>query len=35
VSYFRYTALCYPKGTKIGDLGRPDVYWSYDGKPSQ
>lgn len=34
-AYFRYTYLCYQKGTKIGDPGVPDVNWSYDGTPSQ
>ena len=34
-AYFRYTYLAYPKGTKIGDPGNPDVNWSYDGSPSQ
>jgi len=33
--YFKYKYLCYPKGTKIGDPGNPDVNWSYDGTPSQ
>ncbi len=33
--YFKYAYLCYPKGTKIGDPGNPDVNWSYDGSPSQ
>ena len=34
-AYYRYSYLCYPKGTKIGDPGVPDVNWSYDGTPSQ
>jgi prepilin-type N-terminal cleavage/methylation domain-containing protein/prepilin-type processing-associated H-X9-DG protein len=34
-AYYRYSYLCYPKGTKIGDPGNPDVNWSYDGSPSQ
>jgi len=34
-AYFKYTYLAYPKGTKIGDPGDPDVNWSYDGTPSQ
>jgi prepilin-type N-terminal cleavage/methylation domain-containing protein/prepilin-type processing-associated H-X9-DG protein len=34
-AYYRYSYLCYQKGTKIGDPGRPDVNWSYDGTPSQ
>jgi prepilin-type N-terminal cleavage/methylation domain-containing protein/prepilin-type processing-associated H-X9-DG protein len=34
-AYFKYNYLAYPKGTKIGDPGNPDVNWSYDGTPSQ
>ena len=33
--YFKYAYLCYPKGSKIGDPGNPDVNWSYDGTSSQ
>jgi prepilin-type N-terminal cleavage/methylation domain-containing protein/prepilin-type processing-associated H-X9-DG protein len=32
---FKYSDLCYPKGTKIGDLGREDVNWGWDGQPVQ
>jgi prepilin-type N-terminal cleavage/methylation domain-containing protein/prepilin-type processing-associated H-X9-DG protein len=34
-AYFKYTYMCYQKGTKIGDPGLPDINWSYDGTPSQ
>ena len=34
-AYYKYTYLCYPNGTKVGDPGNPDVNWSYDGSPSQ
>lgn len=34
-AYYKYVYLAYPKGTKIGDPGNPDVNWSYDGTPSQ
>jgi prepilin-type processing-associated H-X9-DG protein len=34
-AYFKYAYLCYPKGSKIGDPGDPDINWSYDGTPSQ
>jgi prepilin-type N-terminal cleavage/methylation domain-containing protein/prepilin-type processing-associated H-X9-DG protein len=33
--YYHYTYMCYQEGTKIGDPGRPDINWSYDGTPSQ
>jgi prepilin-type processing-associated H-X9-DG protein len=32
---YKYAYLAFPKGTKIGDPGNPDVNWSYDGTPSQ
>jgi prepilin-type N-terminal cleavage/methylation domain-containing protein/prepilin-type processing-associated H-X9-DG protein len=34
-AYYHYNYMCYQKGTKIGDPGRPDINWSYDGTPSQ
>jgi prepilin-type N-terminal cleavage/methylation domain-containing protein/prepilin-type processing-associated H-X9-DG protein len=34
-AYFHYNYLAYQKGSKIGDPGRGDVNWSYDGTPSQ
>ncbi len=34
-AYYKYTYMAYPKGTKIGDPGDPDINWSYDGSPSQ
>jgi prepilin-type N-terminal cleavage/methylation domain-containing protein/prepilin-type processing-associated H-X9-DG protein len=34
-AYFKYSYMCYQKGTKIGDPGNPDINWSYDGTPSQ
>ena len=34
-AYYRYSYLAYPNGTKVGDPGRPDVNWSYDGTASQ
>jgi prepilin-type N-terminal cleavage/methylation domain-containing protein/prepilin-type processing-associated H-X9-DG protein len=34
-AYFKYSYLCYQKGTKIGDPANPDINWSYDGTPSQ
>jgi prepilin-type N-terminal cleavage/methylation domain-containing protein/prepilin-type processing-associated H-X9-DG protein len=34
-AYYRYTYMCFQKGTKIGDSGVGDVNWSYDGSPSQ
>lgn len=33
--YFKYKYLTYQEGIKIGDPGRPDINWSYDGTPSQ
>jgi prepilin-type N-terminal cleavage/methylation domain-containing protein/prepilin-type processing-associated H-X9-DG protein len=34
-AYFKYSYMCYQKGTKIGDPGNSDIHWSYDGTPSQ
>jgi prepilin-type N-terminal cleavage/methylation domain-containing protein/prepilin-type processing-associated H-X9-DG protein len=34
-AYFHYNELAYQEGTKIGDPGRSDVNWSWDGTPSQ
>ena len=34
-AYFKYSYMCYQKGTKIGDPANPDINWSYDGTPSQ
>jgi prepilin-type processing-associated H-X9-DG protein len=34
-AHFPYVYTCYQKGTKIGDPGRGDINWSYDGSPSQ
>ncbi len=34
-AYFKYTYMAYQEGTKIGDPGRADINWSYDGTPSQ
>jgi prepilin-type N-terminal cleavage/methylation domain-containing protein/prepilin-type processing-associated H-X9-DG protein len=34
-AYFHYSYMCYQKGAKIGDPGRADINWSYDGTPSQ
>ncbi len=34
-AHFSYTYMCYQEGTKIGDPGRTDINWSYDGSPSQ
>ncbi|HEY1717288.1 MAG TPA: prepilin-type N-terminal cleavage/methylation domain-containing protein [Verrucomicrobiae bacterium] len=34
-AYYKYSYMAYPKGTKIGDPGDPDINWSYDGTPSQ
>jgi prepilin-type N-terminal cleavage/methylation domain-containing protein/prepilin-type processing-associated H-X9-DG protein len=34
-AYYHYSYMCYQKGTKIGDPGRTDINWSYDGTPSQ
>ncbi len=34
-AYFKYSYMAYQKGTKIGDPGRSDINWSYDGTPSQ
>lgn len=34
-AYLRYAYMCYQRGAKIGDPGRPDINWSYDGYPSQ
>lgn len=34
-AYYKYSHLCFPNGTKIGDPGLSDVNWSYDGSPSQ
>jgi len=32
---FKYDDLCYRNGTRIGDSGRSDVNWGWDGKPVQ
>jgi len=32
---FTYESLCFPKGAKIGDPGRDDVNWGWDGQPVQ
>jgi prepilin-type N-terminal cleavage/methylation domain-containing protein/prepilin-type processing-associated H-X9-DG protein len=32
---YKYEYLAYPKGTKIGDPGRDDVNWGWDGQPVQ
>jgi prepilin-type processing-associated H-X9-DG protein len=32
---FKYNYLCYPNGTKIGDPGRDDVNWGWNGQPVQ
>jgi prepilin-type N-terminal cleavage/methylation domain-containing protein/prepilin-type processing-associated H-X9-DG protein len=32
---FKYEYLCYPNGTKIGDPGRADVNWGWNGQPVQ
>ncbi len=32
---FKYDYLAYPKGTKIGDPGRADVNWGWDGQVVQ
>jgi type II secretory pathway pseudopilin PulG len=32
---FKYDYLCYPNGTKVGDPGREDVNWGWDGQPVQ
>jgi len=32
---FRYDYLCYPNGTKIGDPGRDDVNWGWNGQSVQ
>jgi prepilin-type N-terminal cleavage/methylation domain-containing protein/prepilin-type processing-associated H-X9-DG protein len=34
-AYYRYDNLAYQNGTKVGDPGKGDVNWSYDGSPSQ
>jgi prepilin-type N-terminal cleavage/methylation domain-containing protein/prepilin-type processing-associated H-X9-DG protein len=34
-AHLSYSYLCIRNGTKIGDPGRSDVNWSYDGSPSQ
>lgn len=34
-AHFRYSYMCFPNGTKIGDPGLSDINWSYDGSPSQ
>jgi prepilin-type N-terminal cleavage/methylation domain-containing protein len=34
-AWFHYTYMACQKGTKIGDPGRSDINWSYDGSPSQ
>ena len=34
-AHYKYEYLCYPEGTKIGDPGRPDVNWGWDGQPVQ
>jgi prepilin-type N-terminal cleavage/methylation domain-containing protein/prepilin-type processing-associated H-X9-DG protein len=35
VARFKYDYLCFPKGTKIGDPGRADVNWGWNGQPVQ
>ncbi len=30
-SYFKYDYLAYPNGANVGDPGRTDVNWTYDG----
>lgn len=32
---FKYEYLCYPNGTRIGDPGRGDVNWGWNGQPVQ
>jgi prepilin-type N-terminal cleavage/methylation domain-containing protein/prepilin-type processing-associated H-X9-DG protein len=32
---YKYENLCYPNGTKIGDAGRDDVNWGWNGQPVQ
>ena len=32
---FKYSDLCYPNGTKIGDPGRSDVNWGWNGQAVQ
>jgi prepilin-type N-terminal cleavage/methylation domain-containing protein/prepilin-type processing-associated H-X9-DG protein len=32
---FRYDYLCYRNGTRIGDPGREDVNWGWNGQPVQ
>jgi prepilin-type processing-associated H-X9-DG protein len=33
--YFKYSYMCVRSGTKIGDPGRPDINWGYNGQPVQ
>ena len=32
-AHFRYDFACFPQGTKVGDRGRADINWTYDGTP--
>jgi prepilin-type N-terminal cleavage/methylation domain-containing protein len=32
---FKYNYLCFPNGTRIGDPGRDDVNWGWNGQPVQ
>jgi prepilin-type processing-associated H-X9-DG protein len=32
-AHFRYDYAGYPEGTKVGDAGRPDINWTFDGTP--
>lgn len=34
-AYFKYAYMACREGAKIGDPGKPDINWSYDGTPSQ